>query len=155
LPSWWSPRASAPVEAVRLVVAEPQEYARIMHEAHLGIAAFGGSFLMMVGLTFFFDHEKDVHWVKFVESRMARFATIRGVEVAIVLILILNFAALVDPAKTNTFFHAAVYGLLAFLLIEVIAGMLDAAQEALSARNDRGRVPPSSADAPARRSIAP
>ena len=33
-----------------------------MHDAHLPIAAFGGTFLMMVGLSYFFDVEKDVHW---------------------------------------------------------------------------------------------
>jgi hypothetical protein len=122
-----------PIEALRLAAAEPQEYARIMHEAHLGIAAFGGSFLMMVGLSFFFDREKDVHWVKFVETHMARFASIRGVEVAIVLALILIFAGQLPEAEAGTFFHAAIYGLLAFLVIEVLAGMLDAAEESMSA----------------------
>lgn len=122
-----------PIEALRLAAAEPQEYARIMHEAHLGIAAFGGSFLMMVGLNFFFDHEKDVHWVRFVETHMARFASIRGVEVAIVLTLILVFAGQLPEEEASTFFHAAIYGLLAFLVIEVLAGMLDAAEESMSA----------------------
>lgn len=122
-----------PVEALQLAATEPGEYARIMRDAHLGIAAFGGSFLMMVGLSFFFDHEKDVHWVRFIESHMARFATIRGVEVAIVLALILIFAGMLDGAEAATFFHAAIYGLLTFLLVEVLAGMLDAADEAMSA----------------------
>lgn len=122
-----------PVEALRLAATEPGEYARIMREAHLGIAAFGGSFLMMVGLNFFFDHEKDVHWVRFIERHMARVATIRGVEVAIVLVLILIFAGMLDGEEAATFFHAAIYGLLTFLLVEVLAGMLDAADEAMSA----------------------
>lgn len=122
-----------PIEAVRLAATEPAEYSRIMHEAHLGIAAFGGSFLMMVGLSFFFDHEKDVHWVKFVETRMARFATVRGVEVAVVLTLILVFSGQLPTDEANTFFHAAIYGLLTFLGVEVLAGMLDAAEKAMSA----------------------
>ena len=37
----------APWEAVRLAATRPQEYSRIIHEAHLPIAAFGGSFLML------------------------------------------------------------------------------------------------------------
>ncbi|MBL3675556.1 DUF475 domain-containing protein, partial [Paracoccus sp. KCTC 42845] len=56
-----------PWEAVVLAAAQPEEYASIMHDAHLPIAAFGGTFLMMVGLSFFFDHEKDVHWVRWLE----------------------------------------------------------------------------------------
>ena len=56
-----------PIEAIVLAARQPEEYARIMHEAHLPIAAFGGTFLMMVGLTYFFDHEKDVHWITGIE----------------------------------------------------------------------------------------
>ena len=35
-----------------------------MEEAHVSIAAFGGTFLMMVALNYFFDQEKDAwfHW---------------------------------------------------------------------------------------------
>jgi hypothetical protein len=55
-----------PIEAVRLAAVAPEEYARIMHEAHLGIAAFGGTFLMMVALSYFFDPSKDIHWVGFI-----------------------------------------------------------------------------------------
>ena len=35
--------------------------AAIMHDAHPSIAAFGGTFLMMVALRFFFDEEKVIH----------------------------------------------------------------------------------------------
>lgn len=40
-----------PWEALVLAAREPAEYARIMNDAHLPIAAFGGTFLMMVGLS--------------------------------------------------------------------------------------------------------
>ncbi|WP_165216328.1 DUF475 domain-containing protein [Affinirhizobium pseudoryzae] len=121
-----------PIDAIILAAARPEEYARIMHEAHLPIAAFGGTFLMMVGLTFFFNHEKDVHWVEVIESRVARFATIKGVEIAFVLLLIMLFSQLLPEAEASTFVHAAVYGLLTFLLVEVLGGALDASQKAMS-----------------------
>ncbi|MCY1665277.1 DUF475 domain-containing protein [Rhizobium sp. SL86] len=121
-----------PIDAIMLAAARPEEYARIMHEAHLPIAAFGGTFLMMVGLTFFFNHEKDVHWVEVIESRVARFATIKGVEIAFVLLLIMLFSQLLPEAEASTFVHAAVYGLLTFLLVEVLGGALDASQKAMS-----------------------
>ena len=43
-----------PIEAVRSPAA-PQEYARIMHDAHIGIAAFGGDLPADGGLSYFFD----------------------------------------------------------------------------------------------------
>ena len=122
-----------PIDAMIMAAARPDDYAAIMHDAHLPIAAFGGTFLMMVGLSYFFDHEKDVHWVRWLEIRMAQFATIRGIEVAFVLALILGFSRLLDPDKAELFFRAAIYGLLTFLLVEVLGGLLDASQKALEA----------------------
>ena len=122
-----------PVEAILLAAREPGEYARIMHDAHLPIAAFGGTFLMMVGLTYFFDHEKDVHWIAFIEKRMARVATIKGVEIAFVLILILVFSSFLGEAEATTFVYSAIYGLLTFLAVEVVGGLLDASQQTMSA----------------------
>jgi len=115
-----------PIDALVLAAREPAEYARIMNDAHLPIAAFGGTFLMMVGLTYFFNHEKDVHWIGFIEKHMARSATVKGIEIAFVLTLILIFSNLLEGEAANTFVHAAVYGLLTFLAVEVVGGLLDA-----------------------------
>ncbi len=122
-----------PVDAIILAAHEPAEYARIMNEAHLPIAAFGGTFLMMVGLTYFFDHEKDVHWIEMIEKHMARSATIKGIEIAFVLILILLFSNLLEGEESVTFVYSAIYGLLTFLAVEVLGGLLDQSQKTMSA----------------------
>jgi hypothetical protein len=122
-----------PIEAIVLAAARPEEYARIMNDAHLPIAAFGGTFLMMVGLKFFFDHEKDVHWIQVLEHNMSRFATVKGVEIAFVLILILVFSSFLEGAEATTFVYCSIYGLVTFLVVEVIGGMLDASQKTMNA----------------------
>lgn len=122
-----------PWQAMVMAASQPEEYARIMQDAHLPIAAFGGTFLMMVGLSFFFNHEKDVHWVRWLEEKMQKYATIRGVECAIVLVVILIFAHYLPPAESAIFFKSAIWGLLTFLLVEVLGGLLDSTQETLHA----------------------
>lgn len=122
-----------PWQAMVLAATRPEEYAHIMHDAHLPIAAFGGTFLLMVGLSFFFDHEKDVHWIAWLERHVARYATIRGTEVALALIAVLVFSSFLDPLKSEVFFKSAIWGLLTFLLVEVLGGLLDSAQEATTA----------------------
>src|SRR3546814_10241560 len=62
-----------PVETVTLSLNQPQEYERIVNSAHVGIAGFGGAFLAMVGLKFFFDRDKDVHWIRALEHWLTRF----------------------------------------------------------------------------------
>ena len=104
----------------------------LMNDAHLPIAAFGGTFLMMVGLTYFFNHEKEVHWIGSLERIMARSAAIKGIEIAFVLLLILLFSSLLEGEDATTFVYCAIYGLVTFLVVEVIGGLLDASQRAMS-----------------------
>lgn len=121
-----------PIDAIVLAASRPEEYARIMNEAHLPIAAFGGTFLMMVGLTYFFNHEKDVHWISVFEKYMSRYATIKGIEIALVLLLVLLFSSLLEGEDSSTFVMSAIYGLLTFLAVEVVGGLLDASQQTLT-----------------------
>ncbi len=121
-----------PLEALELAATEPQEYARIMLGAHLPIAAFGGTFLLMVGLSYFFDHDKEVHWIALPERLMARSATIKGIEIAVVLVLMLGFSSLLEETQAVAFVYAAIYGLVTFLAVEVLGAMLDASQETLA-----------------------
>jgi len=37
-----------------------------MHGKHLSAVTFGGVLLMMVGLSFFFDKEKNDHWMRWI-----------------------------------------------------------------------------------------
>ncbi|MBK3745893.1 DUF475 domain-containing protein [Paraburkholderia aspalathi] len=122
-----------PIDALVLAAARPEEYARIMQEAHLPIAAFGGTFLMMVALKFFFDQEKTIHWISRFESTMARAASIKGIEVAFVLIVILVFASFLEGDMATSFVFSAIYGLITFLVVEVIGSILDASQQTMGA----------------------
>ena len=115
-----------PIEAIKLAINEPGEYSRIMNDAHLSIAAFGGTFLMMVGLSFFFDESKDVHWVRWIESHLSKAAGIKGVEVLFVLIVVTIFSRFIPAEESQTFIWSAIYGLMTFLAVEVVGSLLDA-----------------------------
>lgn len=127
-----------PIDAMIMAAARPEEYARIMGEAHLPIAAFGGTFLMMVALSYFFDHEKEIHWVHWLESRLSRYAEIRGIEIAFVLLVMLGFSRLLEGEERNVFMASAIYGLLTYLLVDVVGGFLDATQETSKAAAQGG-----------------
>lgn len=115
-----------PIAAVKLAIWEPHQYAAILTDAHVGIAAFGGTFLMMVGLKYFFDSEKKVHWFALLEKPAQKLGTLVGIDVAIVLTLILCFSAQIATEDKITFLLAALYGLLTFIGIEAVSSLLDA-----------------------------
>ncbi|EJF74933.1 DUF475 domain-containing protein [Bartonella birtlesii] len=121
-----------PIAAVKLAIWEPYRYAAILTDAHVGIAAFGGTFLMMVGLKYFFDSEKEVHWLAFIEKPAQKFGTLVGVDIAIVLILILFFSMQLAIEDKMTFVFAAVYGLLTFIGIEAVSSLLDTPKTTLA-----------------------
>ena len=73
-----------PIEAVRLAISDPAEYERIITGAHVGIAGFGGAFLAMVGLEFFFDSDKEVHWIEVVERQLIKVANVEAVGIGLV-----------------------------------------------------------------------
>lgn len=122
----------SPLAALNIAIFDPDTYAHIMEGAHVSISAFGGTFLMMVGLTYFFDSEKDVHWISALERRMVR-TSVRGIEVAIVLITVLIFTNLLPQADADTFLYSSIYGLVTFLAVEVLGELLDQRQETMSA----------------------
>lgn len=122
-----------PWQALVLAWSDPAEYARIIGEAHLSIAAFGGAFLMMVALKFFFDAAKDVHWIEALERRMAEFASVQGLELGLVLALMLVFASVLPDHAVTTFLFAGVAGLVTFLAVEVLGHLLDRADAASQA----------------------
>lgn len=117
-----------PWSALQLAIREPHEYARILTEAHVGIAAFGGTFLFMVGLSYFFDAEKDVHWIQALERRLSRVAVVQGATVAIVLLTLLLFARALPAEDGATFLQAGVWGLLTFLAVGALGDIMDATQ---------------------------
>ncbi len=121
-----------PIEALWLALEKPAEYAQILTGAHLSIAAFGGTFLMMVGLNFFFDEEKDEHWFAPLEKLLSNSAAVKGIEIAIVVGLALTFSSFLPAEEAFTFVKCALYGLLTFLAVELLGHVLDASEATMS-----------------------
>lgn len=58
----------SPWEALVMAATRPDDYAQLMLSAHLQVAAFGGAFLLMVALKYFYDEDKDLHWIPLLEK---------------------------------------------------------------------------------------
>lgn len=114
-----------PAEAVRLSLADPRTYERIVASAHHAIAGFGGAFLLLVGLEFFLDSSKEVHWIKGVEAWIGRFANVHAVDIAVVLAVLVGIANGLDGHAALSFVGAGAIGIVCFIVVKGLGNWLE------------------------------
>ena len=114
-----------PIDTVRLSLTDPAEYERIVSSAHVGIAGFGGAFLAMVGLKFFFDADKDVHWIGIIERKLAAVSAVKAVEIALLLLVMWGISTMLETAEALTFLIAGILGIVTFIAVESINTALE------------------------------
>jgi hypothetical protein len=114
-----------PIEALNLSLNDPARYEAIVSSAHVGIAGFGGAFLAMVGLSFFFDGEKDVHWIGWIEQKLSLVSNIKAAEIALLLVIIYLISTLLSDADALTFLISGTLGLVCFIAVEAISTILE------------------------------
>lgn len=112
-------------ETLSLAFSYPDEYERILESSHNQILGFGGSFLLMVGLRYFFDIEKDVHWVKVIEEPLVKAGKLYMVEASIAIISLLTVSSFLDESKKLDFLIAGLVGLIVYVLVQWISAILN------------------------------
>ena len=114
-----------PFAAMHLALSDPEEYSRIIGHAHGPISAFGGTFLMMVALKFFIDEKKSVDWIGILERRLRMCGSIRGFEIALVLVVVMLVCRALPAEEQAAFLTSAIMGLLVFTMVDGLGTYLD------------------------------
>lgn len=114
----------SPWDALILAARRPDEYARIMIAAHVSIAAFGGSFLAMVGLKYFFNVKKSIHWVRMIEEPLTKLGKIEAVEIALILMTLYGLSRWLPEADVVAFLVSGMFGLVTFVVVEGVSAVM-------------------------------
>ncbi len=111
-------------EVLKLALHNPDEYAKHLHEANVGISSFGGTFLMMLFFEFFLDKNKNLHWIKHLEIPMKKAGDVKFFAVAATFSCLV-FLQIFLPAEkmlvsvvsgvAGILTHSAIHGASAFL----------------------------------------
>lgn len=109
----------------RLALDKPEEYATHLTNHHAEVAAFGGSFLMLVFLNFLFDEDKELHWLGWIEEKMGLLGKVGSVSILITLASIVGCLSLVPENKQLVVLLAGVWGILVYVGVDVISGFLE------------------------------
>lgn len=98
-------------DVITMALNRPEEYGEHLHHAAPIIDAFGGTFLLMLGLSYFLDHEKVVHWLAPIEKLLARAGKIRFIKLIIMAIVAVALYLTVEPELKNTVLLSSVLGI--------------------------------------------
>lgn len=116
--------AVGPWEALMIATFDPQRYAEMMLAVHHEVAAFGGSFLALVALKYFFDSSKTIHWIRLIEEPLAKLGRLEAIEVALVLGWLWFLSRTLPPAEGFAVLQAGIAGVVTFVLVEAIGEFL-------------------------------
>lgn len=119
-----------PWDALVLAATQPQRYEEIMLSSHVVLAGFGGAFLLMVALNYFFDHDKDVHWVKAIEAPLAQMGKVEAIEIGLSLLVLYGLTKFLEaPQDQVSFLVAGIFGLVIYVIVDGISAFLQLPSE--------------------------
>ena len=112
------------MQVIDLALNDPKEYSARLMAHHAEISAFGGIFLLLVFLNFIFD-DKEVHWFDWLESRLAKLGKVDAMSVFVALIVLMIAVSWASAEQSSAVLIAGVWGILVYLGVQVVSGMLE------------------------------
>lgn len=117
------------LEVTTIALTDSLKYAHYLHQTHAPIVAFGGTFLMMLFLSYFFNNQRDVYWLKHVEKKLQYFGNLKGAE-TIMTLLALFFTQMHVVSEQRLFvLLSGVSGVVIYLLVDGVTHWLEKKDE--------------------------
>jgi hypothetical protein len=113
------------IEVAKLALNDPKTYSEKLMAHHAEIAAFGGMFLLLVFLNFFFDDSKDEHWFRWIEKRLSGLGQVDAISIFVALGALLASLSMVPEAQKLAVMAAGVWGIVVYLGVNVLGHLLE------------------------------
>lgn len=117
------------MEVTNIALNDSQKYAQYLQSTHAPIVTFGGMFLIMLFLNYFFNHEKDVHWISCIEKPLSHLDHIRGIEIIICLSIIIFMQNYMPDEQKIPVMISGMAGIITYLTIDGISHFLEKHEE--------------------------
>lgn len=96
---------------IDLALNNPVRYGEELHKAGPIIDAFGGTFLLMIGISYFFDNDKVEHWLHPVERLFAHVGKLRFIKLIIMAIVTAGIFLTVEADLRTVVLISSVLGI--------------------------------------------
>lgn len=123
----WGSSSLSLIQSAVLPFNDPNLYASTVQAAHVKIAGFGGSFLLMVFAAFMMDEEKENHWIPGIERALKYLGgnTIWGPLAFNAIITTAVQYLVVDKAHQTEFCFSSSLGVIAWLAVHFLGEYLN------------------------------
>ena len=113
------------MEVIRLALNDADRYGEVLTSAYPMIAAFGGSFLLMVFFGFAFDSEREVHWLGGFERRLGALGKLESFGIVLALVVVTVTALASADALQFKVLLAGISGIVLFVVISSLDGLFE------------------------------
>ena len=130
-------------EVIDLALRDSEAYGRELEESEAAIYAFGGTFLLMIFLDFFFDEEREILWLRPVERALQKVGKLDQLSVLIALGGIYFMSRIAPEEETITVLLAGLAGLVTYLAVSGLDALFEESMEHREAAGELDNAPKS------------
>lgn len=129
------------IEAVTLMaIYQPEEYSHHVEASHVQISSFGGMYLLLVFLSFFVKENKSLHWLAWIERRLAQLGKLESIEVALALCALLFAQHFLPPGQRLAALMSGVVGVILFVVVKSVSELFAHSEQAENTAHKAGLV---------------
>lgn len=119
-----------PIDALMLAANDQKAYAEHINASNVSLMAFGGAFLMLVGTKFFFDDEKDSHWIPGLEKLCVSLPLLGFLPYALTIASVVGISYMQKTEKDQIdFVISGSIGVVSFLALKMFASWMENREE--------------------------
>lgn len=116
-------------EVLDLALHHPEQYEEEVLKAEPVISAFGGTFLLMIALSYFIDYNKENHWIGFLERKLGKWGRFDNATTFITLILSLVLYLSVEPEHQTAVLLASIVAMTLHLGLELLGSIMGSPEQ--------------------------
>jgi uncharacterized protein len=125
-------------ETLDLALNHPKEYEHELEESAPIINAFGGTFLLMIALSYFIDYQKKTHWLGFLESYLGRLGKFDNITVFLMLLASIIIYFTVDASLHSTVLIASICAMALHIGLELLSAVMGGHEKHTSVKHKVG-----------------
>lgn len=125
-------------EVLDLALNHPKEYEHHLTDSEPVINAFGGTFLLMIALSYFIDYQKKTHWLGFLERYLGKLGKFDNLTVFVMLIAAIIVYFTVDPLHHATVLIASISAMALHIGLELLSAAMGGHEKHLTVKHKVG-----------------